>query len=773
MTIDTNLSPSTGTWTFNSNATDQPGGTAFQFNPTGGTITISTGVTVTLEGTSTINGPTVFIYGTLIIGATQLSNNGSNNIVVEPGGTLIINGDLTDKDNSGSFVINGALIVNGNLDNQTGSVTVGGTGTINTTGTITQNGGSTIFGSGNNCNVGPCSGTNLTCTFSNAISPNGGAICSGSNTGTLTANSTGASPSYQWQSSTTSATTGFTDISGATASTFAGTGLTQTTWYSVKKTVGGCTSSSAAIQFTVLPTAGGWVGSTSTDWSVSSNWCSGVPTSSTDVIIANAHGISNMPSILNGVSAVCRNLTINNTSTASTVTIAASGTATLSIHGDFTNNGTFTDNSTSANAGVKLVGAVAQTIAGTTQNTFNNLTIANTSGATPAIKITTNNVIVNSNLTMTSGMVNLNGYTISLGTAAGSAGTLTYTAQWIYGGNFQRWFPTTSITVGNVSGQFPVGTSTDYRPIFFGNAGLSAGGTIKVSHTGAVGTTAVSPTFTDNTGTVAIRSNSFWAVTTGNALGTGTHNIQTQGTGFGTVGAVTDLRQTLVNSISPGSDGAHAGTTSNPIVNRTGLTTANLSNNFYWGSINSATTPLPIELISFSATSNNYGVDLKWETASEVNNNYFTVLRSSSGDNFKAIGITKGSGTTNISHTYKFMDFKPVVGNNYYQLSQTDFDGKSTISEAILVDVLSIDPLIKIFPNPSSKQQGLNVEIGGLPENSSIELRIENMQGVSISSTLANTNLDGTLITKIATSNFSPGLYILTVQGAHFKFIIE
>src|SRR5262245_44913574 len=72
LTIDASLSP-TGIWTFNSNATDAAGGTAFTFNPAAGTntITIAAGATVSFEGgtsgsPNSFNSGTIDIYGTLI-----------------------------------------------------------------------------------------------------------------------------------------------------------------------------------------------------------------------------------------------------------------------------------------------------------------------------------------------------------------------------------------------------------------------------------------------------------------------------------------------------------------------------------------------------------------------------------------------------------------------------------------------------------------------------------------------------------------------------------
>ena len=660
------------------------------------------------------------------MGHTDFNNSANLNVRIRAGGTLIINGDLTYKNNSGTFIIDGALIVYGAFVVQTGSVVVAGTGTIYTTGVLTSSGGSTIFGFPNNCPVGPCSGATLSCTFTNTISPTSRTICSGSTAGTLTATTNGTTPTYQWLSSTDNIT--YANASGtSTNSTYVTPTLTVTTWYKVQITASSCTSTSAAVKVTVLA-GGGWLGITN-DWGTASNWCSNsVPTSATDVVISNASGIANMPTINAGTAALSNSLTISSTFPASSLTIAASGTASLSISGDFTNNGTFTDNSTASTVGVKFVGSVAQTIAGTTSNVFNNLTIANSSGATPAINVTTNNITVNSNLTMTSGVINLSGFTITLGTAAASIGTLAYTAGTrFYSGNIERWFPTSSITVGAVTGQFPIGTSTDYRPLYVGNAGLSAGGTIKVRHTSTTGSTAIT-SFTDNGGTVTIRSNSFWAVSTANSLGTGTNNLRTEGTGFGTVAAVTDLRQTLVSGIAPGSDGTHAGTISNPQVNRSGLSTANLSNSFYWGSINSTATPLPITLTSFSGRQIMKQITLNWSTASELNFDFFDIEKSSDGATFQSIATVKGQGTTNIRHDYSFTDEKPLIGKNYYRLKSVDFDGYTEYFDVVSVD-FTADKLFFISPNPSDGAS-LGFTLNFVPDGNTSIIVYDNLSNI-------------------------------------------
>jgi len=720
VTIDQNLAP-TGPMTFNSNATDQPGGTAYTFDPNAGsnTITVSTGSTVTFEGgtsgtPNTFSSGTIEIYGTLILGYTQIVNSGSLNITIETGGTLIINGDLTNKNNSGTLTVNGALIVNGNFANSTGSVTVGGTGTINTTGSITTTGGSTVFGSTNDCNTGPCSGTTLACTFTNTITPASKVVCSGSSSTTLTSNNSATGATYQWLSSTDGVT--FANAPGtSTSSTYATGSLTQTTWFEVKvKTTsgGGCTSTSAATKITVL-SGGGWLGGTSNDWGTASNWCSlTVPTSTTDVTITNATGIAHMPTVNAGTSATARNITISNTYPASSLTIAASATAGLNVYGDLTLDGSFTDNSTASTAGVIMAGSVAQNINGSTPPVFNNLTINNTSGAVPAVIVPSNNVTVNNNLTLTAGVVNLDGNTLTLGTSGTNTGTLNFTTgSYIFGGNIVRWQPAAPVTLGTAASLFPIGTSSDYRPMYLGTStptGYSTAGTIKVGHTQLTGTTAVS--FADGASTVQIRSNAYWTVSTGNSIA-GNVVTRTEGTGFGFVSNVSDLRLTHSAAAASGSAGTNANTTTNPQVNRTAFSVTSLAGTYYWGSINPTFTTLPIDLLSFTATPQSGDVVLNWQTATEEDCSYYSLERASNGLDYTDIAMIPAAGGPQSGHQYTYTDNNPGSGKLYYRLKIVDRTGAATYSPVAMVSFANAAGLV-LYPNPTDGN-AISVSITG------------------------------------------------------------
>ncbi|NVO01871.1 MAG: T9SS type A sorting domain-containing protein [Bacteroidetes bacterium] len=121
------------------------------------------------------------------------------------------------------------------------------------------------------------------------------------------------------------------------------------------------------------------------------------------------------------------------------------------------------------------------------------------------------------------------------------------------------------------------------------------------------------------------------------------------------------------------------------------------------------TVVLPIELVGFNAKVNENQVDISWITASEINNNYFTIERSANGKEFEKIGTVNGSGNSNNILEYSFTDNNPIQGISYYRLRQTDFDGKTTVSDLKSVNIDNENnQIVKVYPNPSN---GNNVQI--------------------------------------------------------------
>src|SRR6188508_3341378 len=95
--------------------------------------------------------------------------------------------------------------------------------------------------------------------------------------------------------------------------------------------------------------------------------------------------------------------------------------------------------------------------------------------------------------------------------------------------------------------------------------------------------------------------------------------------------------------------------------------------------------PLPVELIDFSANCKDNKVVIHWTSATETNNDYFTLEKSFDGKTFEAVSTLKGSGTTTEIHEYQATD-EISLQTVYYRLKQTDYDGASSNSDIILIN---------------------------------------------------------------------------------------
>ena len=114
---------------------------------------------------------------------------------------------------------------------------------------------------------------------------------------------------------------------------------------------------------------------------------------------------------------------------------------------------------------------------------------------------------------------------------------------------------------------------------------------------------------------------------------------------------------------------------------------------------------LPIHLLYFTAKPQTSRVRLDWATASETNNDYFTVERSSDGEQFNELFKKPGAGISTTNLYYFGYDNKPLPGISYYRLKQTDYDGKFAYSDVESVSLYGSDREntmeLKIYPNPA------------------------------------------------------------------------
>jgi hypothetical protein len=118
---------------------------------------------------------------------------------------------------------------------------------------------------------------------------------------------------------------------------------------------------------------------------------------------------------------------------------------------------------------------------------------------------------------------------------------------------------------------------------------------------------------------------------------------------------------------------------------------------------------LPIELLYFNSKNNNSTTELIWSTATEIDNDYFSIQRSPNGRDYTEIGQVKGAGTSYEPHDYTFTDEHPLQGKNYYRLKQVDFDGKYSYSPVVTA-TFGKASLMTLAPVPATESLRIQLE---------------------------------------------------------------
>jgi len=186
---------------------------------------------------------------------------------------------------------------------------------------------------------------------------------------------------------------------------------------------------------------------------------------------------------------------------------------------------------------------------------------------------------------------------------------------------------------------------------------------------------------------------------------------------------------------------------------------------FTFGSLSGSLNPLPITLLSFEGQLTQVQtVDLNWKTVSEINNDYFTLERSSDGIQFEVLQIVDAVGNTSGVTSYQYTDLQPFDGVSFYRLKQTDINGKSTYSKIITMvrSGLSMHALA-VFPNPSN---GL-VTIQTVQATDAY-ITIRDIQGkVVFESEVTQDRMS------IDLTGIENGLYIITLQNGDVSNILK
>ncbi len=183
-------------------------------------------------------------------------------------------------------------------------------------------------------------------------------------------------------------------------------------------------------------------------------------------------------------------------------------------------------------------------------------------------------------------------------------------------------------------------------------------------------------------------------------------------------------------------------------------------------------TPLPVSLLYFRALcSPNGAIELEWKTASEHNNEYFTISKSSDGSRFSLVTTVAGHATTDSENTYLYEDTTIHGGTYYYRLSQIDFDGTEKDLKIIVVECDQGNNTLTVYPVPMEKGGSFFINQRSVPLQID-EVKLFNMFGREVSSLEpVSKNSDHDL--EFYVPDVPPGFYILKVTSATHIIVKE
>ena len=180
-------------------------------------------------------------------------------------------------------------------------------------------------------------------------------------------------------------------------------------------------------------------------------------------------------------------------------------------------------------------------------------------------------------------------------------------------------------------------------------------------------------------------------------------------------------------------------------------------------------TPLPVELVTFTAAANGAAVQLNWRTASERNSARFSVERSLDGRQFSKIGELAAQGTKTSPTDYTYVDIQPSTRNQipqaplYYRLLQVDLDGSASYSPVRTV-VLKAQANLALFPNPAT---GATTLTGAAPGTL---VEVFNALGQKVTAATADTTGAAALVLP---HELASGMYVVRAGATALRLVVE
>ncbi|MDX2286710.1 MAG: FG-GAP-like repeat-containing protein [Bacteroidia bacterium] len=182
----------------------------------------------------------------------------------------------------------------------------------------------------------------------------------------------------------------------------------------------------------------------------------------------------------------------------------------------------------------------------------------------------------------------------------------------------------------------------------------------------------------------------------------------------------------------------------------------------------SNTSLLPVELLWLEAVRAGVQVHLEWATASELNNEGFTVQRSANGREWEALSFVAGQGTSQGVQMYAYTDALALSGPSYYRLEQRDTDGSTHLSPVVEVLAASGQALVSVYPNPATDQ--LSLSLSGV-RSGQASVRLLDPAGRECYRQLLDLGNGGSTVVPVPLDGLAPGLYVILVSAGGERYL--
>ena len=732
----------------------------------------------TVSGNTNVANELVISSGGMIVGAATLDVTGN----------ITVSGGELSPNNIASIVNVGGVIMmsSGLYDHNDGDVNVTGDFSV-TGGTFTMN-ETTVTAT---LDVDDFSISNGTVTLSegqmNVTGPSGLTVNSGSltvagNTLTITNDYDVNGGTNDFNSGTFSAAT--LDIASSQAVTIGNLTFTIAGDSNINGSITfDNNNGSKSFEDVFVNSGGSWNNTTNADFSISGNIVSnGASWTGCGSLDGCDYTLTSISGTISGSTAITLSDLI--------IDAPASYTnqTTLTVTDRFTGSGAFVN---SANQSLTLGGGTNNISNFTTSATGTTVTY-NRSGGDQGLNPTTDgqyyNLVINTgaagdDVTMSSSETVTNQLTMTLGDLLLAGNTITIEdGITISGGSADSYIGLTGSGVlrqnyssSGATLSFPIGDGDDYSPIssFTITSGTFAvgaylditlnDGNLGARNTGNMGLGG------DDDGTNAVDYITRYWTLSGSGISNEVYNATYQYTDLDVVGTESNLVG-AVYRIPPGfgfQDWRVFGAV-NPTTNTVSITRVDRFGILF--AMDNTSNRLPIVLISFDAKVSGNEVILSWSTATEINNDFFTIQRSKDGFDWDDILTIKGAGNSSQVINYTTRDPFPLEGRSFYRLKQTDFDGSFSFSEvsSVFIETLSSEfAEQRIYPSPISQGALLNVSYK-FKSQKNAQLKIYDMEGNEVYLQKINPNSESVRIR--LPNHIEPGLYILKTQGAGFSY---